>query len=106
MVQLSWVGWTPKNNFFLFWVFSLVDAIIFFLPPFVCFTALIVGFSFKNYIITALSGLGFLSFSAATFISPVADLSVFTNVIIGSLYFAFGAYLFLVSSIEWIQENM
>lgn len=84
----------------------MVDAIIFFLPPMVGFLLLIIGFSYKNYVFTIFSGLLFLSLSVATFINPIIDLSSLSNDILASFYFAVGAYLFIVSSIELYQEYL
>ena len=78
--------------------------IIFFLSPFVAFACLLIGFVFKNYIFAIIGGLAFLSLSVVTFISPIPDLSSVLNTVLGSVYFAIGAYSFVVPTIEYIQE--
>jgi hypothetical protein len=82
----------------------MADIIIHFLSPVICLTLLTMGIAFRNYVLGIISGIGFLSISVNTFINVVPDISSLENTILGSIYFALGAYVFVVGSIEYIQE--
>lgn len=82
----------------------MADMIVHFLSPFVFFTMLAISFAYRNYVLAIISGLGFLSISVAYFLNPIPDISSLENIILSSIYFGLGAYLFIVASIEQINE--
>lgn len=82
------------------------DLIIHFLSPMVFLFLLVIAFTYEDYILGLFSGLGFLSLSVAIFIDNIALLSSLENLLLASIYFGVGAYLFIVGTWQEINNRM
>ena len=84
---------------------KIADIVIHFLTPLVSFLLLIIALNNENYILGLFSGIAFMSMSVNVFINNIPDLSGLENLILASLYFGVGAYIFIIASLENINEN-
>lgn len=81
-----------------------IDPTVLFITPVILLSLLTLAFFIKNYPIGLLAGFGFLSWGVVVLIDGIHDLSVLESLIIGSIAFGVGAYVFVVGSIDYIQE--
>ena len=77
---------------------------MYFLPPFIGFFLILFGFSCKEYVPGILGGLFLFLYGVELVINPLPVFSSLMNLIIASVNFGFGAYVWIRGSIEAIRE--
>lgn len=78
--------------------------IIYFLPPFIAFILVAIGFNYQEYIAGIMGGIILFLFGVSTIISPITSLTTFLNTIIGVICFGYGGYIMIRGSVDKIQE--
>lgn len=77
-----------------------------FLGYLIGFGFLAMGFEYKDYTLTTISGIIFFILGVNTIINPLPDISTLANLLIGHSTWAVGAYILIRSSIELYKEYL
>lgn len=78
--------------------------ILYFLPPALGITLLVLAFKYNEDIAGIFGGLMLFLFGVEVLINPIASLTTLMNVVLGSLCFGYGAYVFIYGSIQKFQS--
>jgi len=78
----------------------MVEEVLYFLPPFIAFSLVAIGFAYRESIAGITGGVLLFLFGLNMVFNPLPVLSDFSNIVLATITWGYGAYLLIRGSWE------